>query len=272
MIEDSDNLSLRNALLAWCFEERVEDVQAAEIYFTSQELAVLGWPNLGGASNRGEPELMEPGSREAWTAALERAWAGLLLDFRRRVERGQVHLYGVRTKPDRQLEAAAIPGQWAADFAFDVLAGTIEFGEYRYVSVRASATPPDRAGASPDAEAPTGTARPVEHELRVEQIAGLSDEVVQALLEEHARRVVEGPDAKLIAPGKISLMPILRRRMLHRAERGETRESLAAEAAELREWIAARVPSHQVPSANAIENALRNDYRPIKPRSNVMEP
>lgn len=272
MIEDSDNFSLRSALLTWCFEERVEDVQVVEVYFTSQELAVLGWPNLGGASNRGEPEPMESGSREAAIAALERAWTGLLLDFRRRVERGQVHLYGVQTKPDRQLEAAAIPGQWAADFAFDVLAGTIEFGEHRYVSVRASLTPSDLAGASRNAEAPAGTAGSIEHELRVEEIADLSDEVVLALLEEHARRVVEGPDAKLIPPGKISLMPILRRRMLHRAERGETRESLAAEAAELREWIAARVPSHQVPSANAIANALRNDYRPIRPRSNAMEP
>ncbi len=88
------------------------------------------------------------------------------------------------------------------------------------------------------------------------------------MLEDHARRVVEGPDAKLIAPGKISLMPIIKRKMLYRAEQGETRETLAAECRELADWIATKVPSHQVPAADTIENVLRNDYRPLKPRSN----
>lgn len=266
MSQDPNCLSLRNALLAWCFKDRVEDVQAYEVYFRSQELATFGYPNLGGASNRGDPMPMGTLAYESLREALDNAWKGILLDFRERVQRGQIHLRGVQTEPERQLTESRIPGQWAADYSFDVLAGTIQVGEFRYVSVVVLLGPADaEAPAAPAAS----TARAA---LRAEDVAALDDDTILALLEEHAKRVVKSPDAKLIEPGKISVMPIVRRRMLRRAETGELALTLADEARELAAWIATKVPSHQVPTAGRIENALRHDYWRLKPQSNGTKP
>lgn len=100
----------------------------------------------------------------------------------------------------------------------------------------------------------------------------LDDETVLALLEENARRVAAKPDTQLFPPGKISLMPLIRRRMEFRAGAGELLPSLAGEAAALKAWIASKVPSHQVPSAKAIENGLRSDYAALRARSKPMIP
>ncbi|WP_431266967.1 hypothetical protein [Dankookia sp. P2] len=54
-----------------------------------------------------------------------------------------------------------------------------------------------------------------------------------ALLETHAERVIRSPDAKLIAPGKISLMPLVRGKMRHRAEVEELLPTLKEESAAL---------------------------------------
>ncbi len=264
MCQDPSRLSLRNALLAWCFEERVEDLQAYEVYFTSQELATFGYPNLGGASNRGDPVPMGTYSYESLREALDNAWKGILLDFRERVQRGQIHLRGVQTEPKRQLIESCIPGQWAADYSFDVLAGTIQVGEFRYVGVAVLLGPADAA-----VTAAPSTARAA---LRAEDVADFDDDTILALLEEHAKRVVESSGAKLIEPGKVSVMPIVRRKMSRRAETGELALTLADEARDLAAWIATKVPSHQVPTAGRIENALRHDYRRLKPQSNGTKP
>src|SRR4051794_39574079 len=111
---DPDRPGLRNALLTWCFEERVEDLMELEVYFRSQDLAALGFPNMGGASNRREPVPIQPGTYDGVRRALEEAWKGLLLDFQKRIERGELHLRGVQTEPERHLVESVIPPQWAA--------------------------------------------------------------------------------------------------------------------------------------------------------------
>src|SRR5690242_19717327 len=100
---DPSRPDLRNALLQWCFPARVEDLNAAEAYFTSQQLATLGMPNMGGSSNRGEPLPLYLGEYSKARKALSDAWDALLLDFRKRIERGQLHLRGVQTRPQRHL-------------------------------------------------------------------------------------------------------------------------------------------------------------------------
>ena len=118
-------------------------------------------------------------------------------------------------------------------------------------------------------EAPVGATAPAgaPAALRPEDLPNLSDEMVLALLEEHARRVVESPDAELFPPGKISFMPLILRKMEARAAAGELLPELAGEAAWLAAWIKGKAPSHQTPTASTIENSLRSRYRPLKPRS-----
>ncbi|WP_431266966.1 hypothetical protein [Dankookia sp. P2] len=128
MSQDPVRCDMRAALLTWCFEERIEDIYNIEIYFMSQELATFGYPNLGGASNRSAPAPMAEHSLESLRTSLDHAWQGILLDFRKRLQRQEMHLVGVQTAPERQLQESPIPGQWAADFGFDVLANTIDLG------------------------------------------------------------------------------------------------------------------------------------------------
>lgn len=260
MNQDPNQLSLRNALIAWCFEERAEDVQAYEVYFTSQELATFGYPNLGRASNRGDPMPLGNHSYESLREALDNAWKGILLDFRERVQRGQIHLRGVQTEPERQLTDSWIPGQWAADYSFDVLAGTIQVGEYRYVDVVVSPGPAEGAAPAPQGPPVARTA------LRAEDVTDLDDDAILALLEEHARRVIARPGAKLM-PGKISLLPIVRGKMRHRAEHGELLPTLKAESIALESWIASKVVLHQVPTAATIRKVLNGEYRQLLARS-----
>ena len=106
--------------------------------------------------------------------------------------------------------------------------------------------------------------------LRPEDVPALSDDTILALLEEHARRVVEGPDAKFVAPGKVSVMPLVKRKMEYRAGKGELLPDLAGEAAWLEAWIKESAPSHHTPTAGAIENSLRAVYRGLAPRSKAM--
>ncbi len=84
---------------------------------------------------------------------------------------------------------------------------------------------------------------------------------------------MENADARLLAATtiKASMMPIIRRKMQHRASTGELLETLADEGAELCRWIEAKVPSHQVPTPGAIENALRREYRDLKAQSKPMK-
>lgn len=265
MTQDPSRLSLRNALLRWCFGERVEDVRAVEGYFRSQDLAKLGWPNLGGASNRGEPNAVEDGDEAR--AELSSAWRGLLLDFQQRVERGQIHLRGVQTKPERRLDDSLLPGQWAAEYRFDVLAGSLQVGEYRFVNVVVLPGPADEealAAAWPSAASVSRTkASSLTRELRVEDVAQLDPNVVAALLERHAEHVRTGLRKQLLPPGGASPMALIASMMQHRAKELTLLPTMAAEADWLSEWCGRVAPSYFSLGAKRIQNTLGALYKEL---------
>lgn len=254
--EDTVGWTLEEALRRWCPPQLVSDYDTISAAMMRAGVKPSFLYGLSGAAEHSDPFIRDA---SRMNAEYERARNALHQDFRSRLIQGEMKLTGVQTKPGRCTTVATIPGSWAADFNFDFASGTIRCAEYRWVAVTASLGSPAAQGAEQAPQLP----EPVI--IWADQVATLDDETVLALLEEHARRVVESPDARLIAPGKISLMPIILRKMLHRAQTGATRGTLAAEASELAEWIATKVSSHQVPSAGAIENALRNDYRKLKP-------
>jgi hypothetical protein len=211
--------------------------------------------------------------------ALRAAWEHLFRTFRDDIQCGKIYLAGVQTFPLRQIHREPINGLWAADFQFDLLNGAIAVAGslYRYVAVVALRTPFDAVPTDTGApwqlfeeqlgeiarQAPAAAATP-----RAFNVSDLSDEQIGELLEEHARRVAEGTTSQLMPPGKVSLIPLIRRHLQHRATAGQQRETLSAEAHELHEWISGVAPSYHVPSAGTIENNIRSEYRALKPRSN----
>ncbi|MBR0648735.1 hypothetical protein GXW78_03620 [Roseomonas terrae] len=270
------SLPLREALLQWCFPERVEDVQEFEVYFLSQELATFGWPNLGGASNRGQPVPLEHISREEAQTHLDNAWRALLLNFRQLLERRRIYLWGVQSRPTRGQEPVHIAGHWAADFNFDVLANTIEMGDQRFVSVRATDVLPPTSDApvlvAATQAAPTPNPFTVGIDGRIvlatADVGLLSCEVIAALLEEHARRVVEEHGIKLLGSGVVSLAPLVRRKFEHRVANGETMDRVGHEAQWLSDWAREVAPSYHRISQSTVESAIRVRYAELKPRSN----
>jgi len=252
-------LRLLDAVIEWCEPSLVERVRQEERQLTAYVLDDLRRPKL-----TPRHEWRQPTSND-WKAPrysdqLLAAWADVERDFARRIEIGELHLAGVPAAADDDAPPVAIPNAWAANIAFDFDRNTARRGDRRYLAVT--------VGQAPIAKTPEATAdspTPKRAAITEANVHELTDEEVLILLEDHARRVVEGPDAKLIAPGKISLLPIIRRKMLHRADTGETRETLNAEAHALADWIATKVPSHQAPTASTIEKTLRADYkRPIR--------
>ncbi len=201
---------------------------------------------------------------------LQFAWEDLEMDFRRRIEQEEIYLRGVQVAPERRTDPEIIPGAWAAEFQFNFLTGTITVGELRYTAVACSLDPwtPERAQVAAHAQlpAPASTAETLAR-LRPEDFPAISDELLLALIEEHAQRVIKygGP---LKMPGKTTFLPIIRRKMRSRSEAGEMRGSITAEAAWLEEWIKDRVEGHQVPTAKTISKALGDDFNQLaKPRS-----
>lgn len=257
MSDFPDNLSLREAV-HWCKVELVEAVRRAEAYFTETDIWHKGWTCLGGA--RGLRVRSCDGYAEgmARSRVLAKAWDDLLNDFRRRVQVSEIFLSGVRTRPTLQSCITPIPNVWAQGFEFDFRKDAVTFeGTFEYIGVIASKNPPaEPPDTSTNLDPGTQTITP-------ETVYVLEDDVILALLEEHAKRVVEN-DGPLITPGKISVMPIIRRKMEWRSQRRELCGTLAAEAECLADWIAKKIPSHQVPAAAAIKNALRKVYRGLK--------
>jgi hypothetical protein len=193
------------------------------------------------------------------------AWGALDRGFRSLIERDSLHLAGVNVTDRSNTKLEPIPGVWAADLRFDFRRNAIERRGTRYVAIRVTPTP----FASSDDSPPSHPAR--QPQFGMKDIPDLPDDVILALLEEHAKRVVENDSAKLIGPGKISLMPIIDRTMKYRAERGTLEPTLAAETVWLASWIQSKVPSHQAPSAKSVANALRLEYAACKALSNGMK-
>ena len=174
--------------------------------------------------------------------------------------------------PTPETNRKPIPQAWASDAKIDVPRGVVDVVGHRYVSVRATRAPlpvdpsPEMLAAALDKH----EARPAQRQpITAENVTELSDDEVLLLLEEHGERVVRSPDAKLIAPGKISLMPIVRRKMIARADAGDIMTTKGAECRYLARWIAEKVRHFATPTEGTISKMLGKDYEVEKARSNA---
>lgn len=288
-VEADPALPLRDAILKWCSQPLVSDVQAAECRLTYAEHNHLGLILLGEREALRQPDRFDHASSGDYNA-LRTAWDCVLQDLRRRIESNALFVEGVRLAPERGTLPEEISNHWAADMSFDVTRNTISLGRERFGSIRVSTTQnPLRSqrtrmetsdGMHPDDARSTGiaasnltTGRRFRltaaglYYLAPEDVGQLSDDTLLALLEEHARRVIGTPDARLISPGKVSFLPIILRKMTHRAERGELLPRLVDEGEYLAQWIASKVEHHHLPAAGTITKTLGKSYAVLKARS-----
>ena len=258
MARDIRQFTVREAVLNFCFEHRVEDVNNAEHYFRSQEIVEFGYPPLGAASSRGDPTPCSPHELGTHRNALDAAWRNILLDLKVRIERGDLLLSAVQISPKLQERPEIIPGQWAMALRINPLDSTVWLKQTRYVN--ALLTPADQADAATMPSAPAKA-------TAVTSIADMDADTIVALLEEYYRRATKDGVKQLLHPGKLTLMPLVKGKMYWRAERGELLPTLRTEARWLAAWIAEKATLHQVPSAPTIEKMLGSDYALLKPRS-----
>ena len=273
-VEAAEDPELADAVLRWTDPRLLDAVKAAERLYIPHQLNEF-YRMTDGFCFRllSDAEVGEPG-RDSWMGRtshewLVAAWNALKSDFCRRLSTN-IYLFGVQMAPTLETERRPIPQAWASDAKFDIPRGTIEVVGRRYVSVRASRIPPPvdmsqetAAAALVGREAGPARRQPITQDT----IVALSDDEILLLLEEHAKRVINSPDAKLVEPGKISLIPIVRRKMVDRATRGELLPSLAAEALFLARWIAGKVEHFSTPSEGTISKVLGKDYLIEKARS-----
>ena len=250
---------------------RERDYSPADLaYFTS----MTGRPRLSA-----ESELRQPGAHEGMIGTpdygmLIAAHAELVQDFRDRMTRSEFHLRGVQTRPTLTAEARNIAGVWAAECEFDFRGNCVTVASKRFVAVAASRElaadaldDSSRAaafalpGSNVSAWAPTPT-----------DVADLSDEIILALLKEHARRVIESPGPKMMARIKDVLQPLIVRRLERRAAQGLLAAMLAEEARQLQSWIGEVASWHPIPKSQTVENNIRDAYNALKARSHTTIP
>ncbi|NOG71276.1 hypothetical protein [Roseicella sp. DB1501] len=252
----SQGISLADALSHWCDSALQDAVRQVQANLSNGQLRQLKQIRLaGGSKPEKNAELTEGEFEDCWTEAKD-VWTDLLDDFRGRVRDGQIYLSGVRTQPNPETERVEVPSVWIFDLTVDVAVGAVSGHGHRFTAVRVSSHRLDGEKLPP-----------LGSRITVENVGDLTDDEILLLLEEHAKRVIAGPDAKLIAPGKISLLPIVKGKMRARAENGELCTTLAAEASALEAWIRSKVTLHQFPTAKTIEKTLGNEYKALKQRS-----
>ena len=139
-IEAPRSMPLWDALVSWCHPVLLCDIRRNERYFGRDELRSFGHPTLGPAEDG--TSMLGHSAFQRVRERLSRFWDDLAVDFKKRVELGQVHLRGVQTHPVREIEPKPIPSAWATDFQFDFPACTLTVDGYRYVSVTCSLDPP----------------------------------------------------------------------------------------------------------------------------------
>ncbi len=195
-------------------------------------------------------------------SALQAANKRLEADFRAMVERGHLTMSGVQTSPEREATRGPIPSEWILDYRIDTAQNVVEVESFRWVSVKAS-----RVQSTEPSTAHTATRTPdVTSILQKDGVRNMSDEDILTVLEEHARRVVD--DQTPLSPSAgVSLMPLIKRKLQHRAENGEMLPSIIGESEALERWIKDKAPSFHTPSAKPIENSIRSDYNRLKAQS-----
>jgi hypothetical protein len=262
----ANRLPLLDAMTQWCDPKLVARIHDEERKLIAYDLHPFSKPKLLHPSEWRQP------TNQSWKVPtdyvfLTAAWDALITDFRRCMEQGKLFLEGVPSGDDPHAVSEQIPAMWASELRLDLAANVVSRGERRWLAVAVSKSPPvptraERPHQSAIAESPG-------RRLSEEEMRKLTDDEVLDFLEEHARRVVEN-DARMMAPGKISLIAIIKRKLEYRALHGLLEDTIAAEAAVLARWIADRLSSHHTPTAGTIKNVLRKDYAALKARSNGM--
>ena len=268
---EPNELPLSDALIRWtdprlvaavCADERRHPAPSLQQFYRTMKelLQICSDADLDHTSDDRDR------GRQPDTLGLLNAWRALERDLRQRIERGVLHLRGVRVAPARERHRSVIESLWAAEFEFDFHVGRIRVGDAAYVGVVAVRGPaPDEVDVANVTPSPNSKA-PVITQITQTTVRDLSDEEVLLLLEEHARRVVANETYKTLDPGitKVTFMPLILRKMRARAAAGELLDTMRAEAAALATWIQQKAPSYQTPTAGTIENSLRNEYRHLK--------
>ena len=258
-VEQQQHLSLLEAAIAWCNPEVVADVAIAERLLTVHQHDQLGFALLGERT-----ALRQPG-KDDWMSAggdggLSAAWNRVALDMKRKIERGQLFLEGLRLAPERGTAAEEISNSWAAEMNFHFVLNTVRIGRDKFGAITVSTRP------SPW-QAVLDRPTPVPRAITVQDVEGLDSDVIIALITEHARRVVTEHGSALFPPGMISVHGIVLLIMEERAGEGRLLPSLEQEAKFLAEWIAGAAPSYHVPASNRIARFIGPKYELLSPRS-----
>lgn len=256
----NDRLLLSEAIIAWNDLALVEKAKAAERSYSKD-----GFPRWIAYRLVPDNELRQPTSDsrivgEQYNSGLTEAWAALERSFRDMVARGQLFLEGVLINPTLTDYYQSIPGLWASNLKLDFLKSHITIQGRQYATVRVSRTP---ISINASIACDMGTAAPPNWAF--ETMGEWSDDQVLALFEEHVRRVIESEPAKLSAAyRRLSLMPVIIRKMRARFKDKDNENSLKAEAQVLAVWIKQKAPSLDYPMASSIETKLRSEYRTLK--------
>lgn len=267
-----DNLPLGQAIVEWADPAIIESMRKVERGYTKGQLIGWEWPRLVPDS------ALRPASNSEWMAGggdptyvLKDAWRKVELQLKRKLREEKFSLSGVMVRPELTTVPTSIPGVWASELNFDLVNDVVVFGKHRYTAVRLSESAPNQPVAGEVSIAPDPLSGRLP-QITPENVRDLSDDEVCLLLEDHARRVVEGPDTKMIAPGTVLVMPIIRRKMRFRAKEKVLATTLAEEARVLADWIASKLPSHQTPVEGSIKNSVRTEYASLKAQSNSIVP
>ena len=256
-------LWLSEAIVTWNDPGLVEDARAAERSCTRGRLSGSLKPRLVRDDELRQPTSSDWMGGDSDISRLGYAWAALERSFRAMAARGELFLKGVLVKPSLTENYQLISGTWASDLKLDVLESRIIIQERRYSNVQVSRTPIALEVGGAEVTEPLAPPN-----WAFETMGDWSDDQVLALFEEYARRVVESESARLsTAYSKVSLMPIILRKMKDRFVRQENASSLADEAIFLADWIKQKAPSFQIPAVNTVETKLRTNYQALKARS-----
>jgi hypothetical protein len=293
---DTRLLPLEDAVVAWCEPGLIAAVRAAERPFAPEVLMLGERPHLGGGRAEHRPgQRVYSDHLRTESHVLSQAWERLILDFRRLVERESLFLCGVPSASKDGGPRQPIPNAWASDLEFDFVRSTVTRFHVRYVSVRVSLTPVTQPAGERAVAPPAGSETPI-RQLQLSEIGDLSDEVVLALVAEHARRrgwpgvdsfiaselgnmnseqvvallerhaedVVRDTSINLLPPGKVSSLALIARKMEERAKSGDMFDKLATEATWLAAWATKAARSHFVVKAKTISIKLAHVHADLK--------
>jgi hypothetical protein len=248
--------SIEGAILRFC-KRQAAAILEYELHFTWEQLLTFDKPALNPKATieSSSVEKYFPGDLKA----LDGLWRAALRNLQEQLEDGRLYLEGTEVTGDLLAVATPIPGTCGAEFEFDIQQNAMTFRDKRFVRLAVSNRPSNQSQAA---------GRPSKPIPQPRNIESLSSDDVLSLLEAHAEWVKKGPDATLIAPGKVSILPLTRSKMRDRASCGELLPTLREEAEWLAAWAKSKAPSHQTPTAKTISKMLGSDYRALKPRSN----